>query len=213
VPSPSSYFSSSNLILWLAAVVAVFSGPYNMRRLLKLHPASVRTDVADVYVSVVRPRPDSLRLSYIVTGNINGISMPPAAAATRADQLWEHTCFEAFIRASSGAGYYEFNFSPSTQWAAYMFSGYRSRMEMATEICEPAIEIRSSPHRYTLQAALELGSLPSLSHKSPWRLGLSAVIENTSGRKAYWALAHPPGKPDFHHEDCFAYELSPTVQS
>ena len=24
---------------------------------------------------------------------------------------------------------------------------------------------------------------------------------------SYWALAHPPGKPDFHHPDCFALEL------
>ena len=45
-----------------------------------------------------------------------------------------------------------------------------------------------------------------------WRLGLSAVIEDTSGRKSYWALAHPPGKPDFHHADCFAHEFSPVVQ-
>jgi len=33
------------------------------------------------------------------------------------DELWQHTCFEAFIGTSSGAGYYEFNFAPSTQWA------------------------------------------------------------------------------------------------
>ena len=46
-----------------------------------------------------------------------------------------------------------------------------------------------------------------------WRLGLSAVIEDTNGHKSYWALAHPPGKPDFHHADCFAYELSPAVAS
>ena len=44
-----------------------------------------------------------------------------------------------------------------------------------------------------------------------WRLGLSAVIEDTSGGKSYWALAHPPGKPDFHHADCFALELPPAV--
>jgi hypothetical protein len=58
-----------------------------------------------------------------------------------------------------------------------------------------------------LQATVELRSLLALSRQSPWRVGLSAVIEDTSGRKSYWALAHPPGKPDFHHEDCFAHEL------
>jgi hypothetical protein len=38
-------------------------------------------------------------------------------------------------------------------------------------------------------------------------LGLSAVIEEKDGTKSYWALAHPPGKPDFHHKDCFALTL------
>jgi hypothetical protein len=41
-----------------------------------------------------------------------------------------------------------------------------------------------------------------------WRLGLSAIIEEASGRRSYWALAHPPGKPDFHHPDSFALRVS-----
>jgi hypothetical protein len=53
-----------------------------------------------------------------------------------------------------------------------------------------------------------LGRLTELPRNAPWRLGLSALIEDTSGCKSYWALAHPPGKPDFHHADCFAYEFS-----
>ena len=39
------------------------------------------------------------------------------------------------------------------------------------------------------------------------KLALSAVIEELDGTKSYWALAHPPGKPDFHHPDCFALTL------
>ena len=37
--------------------------------------------------------------------------------------------------------------------------------------------------------------------------GFSAVIADKDGRIAYWALAHPPGKADFHHKDCFALQL------
>src|SRR6476620_1494322 len=136
-----------------------------MRRPLRLHPDSVCTDVIDVHAWIVHSRPDSLRLSYVVTGNISRISIPPAAVATRGDRLWEHTCFEAFIRASSGVGYYEFNFSPSAQWAAYMFNGYRSGRSEAAEIGAPAVEVRSSPDRYTLQATLELGFLQGLSRQ------------------------------------------------
>ncbi len=40
-----------------------------------------------------------------------------------------------------------------------------------------------------------------------WQLALTAVIEETSGVKSYWALKHPPGKPDFHHADGFVLEL------
>jgi hypothetical protein len=131
------------------------------------------------------------------------LRLPPVVAAARADELWRHTCFEAFVRTSADPGYYEFNFSPSTQWAAYQFSGYRSGMRVATEIAAPRIEARSSAATYTLQVALEFDEL-----SSPLLLGLSAVLEETNGRKSYWALAHPPGKPDFHHADCFALELS-----
>jgi len=40
------------------------------------------------------------------------------------------------------------------------------------------------------------------------KLALSAVVEDDSGRLAYWALKHAPGKPDFHHPDGFVLELT-----
>jgi hypothetical protein len=175
-----------------------------MRHTLRLHPDSLCAAATRIEVDVARPRPGNLILSYVVSGRIGGLRMPPVVAAARADELWRHTCFEAFVRPSAGPGYYEFNFSPSTQWAAYQFSGYRSGMRVATEIGAPRIEVRSRGESYTLQAALEFDGL---SHP-PWRLGLSAVLEETNGRKSYWALAHPPGKADFHHSDCFALEFS-----
>ena len=184
-----------------------------MRRLLKLHPDSRCSAAAHIEVGVARPRADSLVLSYIVAGKMSDIRMPPVMAAARSDDLWRHTCFEAFICASSGSEYYEFNFAPSTQWAAYRFSSYRSGMRVATEIGAPPIEVRSSPDSYTLQASLELDRLSAFPRRVLWHLGLSALIEDTNGRRSYWALAHPPGKPDFHHADCFAYEFSSTVQS
>ncbi len=44
-------------------------------------------------------------------------------------------------------------------------------------------------------------------------LALSAVIEERDGTKSYWALAHAPGAPDFHHADCFTLELPKTDPS
>ena len=40
-------------------------------------------------------------------------------------------------------------------------------------------------------------------------IGLSAVIQDADGGTTYWALAHAPGKPDFHHPDSFAFTLEP----
>src|SRR5262245_39318490 len=184
-----------------------------MRQSLRLHPDSRCLTSAHVEVVVDHLQADNLLLSYIVTGRINEVRIPPVVPTSRRDQLWQHTCFEAFVRASGGAGYYEFNFAPSTQWAAYRFSGYRTGMRVASEIDAPVIEVESKSDSYTLQVSLALGRLADLTRNGPWRLGLSALIEDTSGCKSYWALAHPPGKPDFHHADCFAYAFSPAVQS
>jgi hypothetical protein len=178
-----------------------------MRQALRLHPDSHCAAATRIDVDVTRQRAGSLVLSYVVTGKIGDLRLPPVTASARADELWRHTCFEAFVRASPGEAYYEFNFAPSTQWAAYRFDGYRSGMRVAAEIAAPQIEVQSAAGRYTLQAALELDALPSLPRNVGWRLGLAAVIEETNGNKSYWALAHPPGKPDFHHADGFAYDL------
>jgi hypothetical protein len=160
-------------------------------------------------VDVLRPCADVLELSYIVSGKIDDLCLLPVTAAGRADELWRHTCFEAFVGTSPGTTYYEFNFAPSTQWAAYRFDSYRNGMRVATEIGAPRIEVQSASDRYELRVALKLGGLSGLPRDIGWRLGLAAVTEDTSGRMSYWALGHPAGKPDFHHFDCFAHELSP----
>jgi hypothetical protein len=175
-----------------------------MRYRLKRHLDSLCDAVTEIEVDVVRPRTGSLVLRYVVAGNIGDLMLPAATAPGRADELWRHTCFEAFIRGAPDGNYYELNFAPSTKWAAYQFTGYRTGMREATKIQAPKIEVVSTGERHTLRAALELSELSSASH---WQLGLSAVIEEANGRKSYWALAHPPGKPDFHHSDCFAGEL------
>ncbi len=159
-------------------------------------------------MEAARPRCGHLVLCYILTGKMHDLRIPPVTAPTRTDELWRHTCFEAFVRASPSTAYYELNFAPSTQWAAYRFSGYRSGMRVASEMRAPRIEVGSSGECYRLQVSLELDRLAGLPSDAPWRLGLSAVIEETSGRRSSWALAHPPGQADFHHTDCFAHELA-----
>jgi hypothetical protein len=177
-----------------------------MRQALKLHPDSRCLAATRVDVEVARPHPGQLLLQYVVSGTIARLRLPPATATARAHELWQHTCFEAFLRAPSSDAYYELNFAPSRQWAAYRFAAYRAAMTIADEVSTPYIEVAAEVTRYELKASMGIPGLPS---DAAWRLGLAAVIEETSGRKSYWALAHPPGQADFHHADGFACELRP----
>ena len=183
-----------------------------MRQPLRRHPDSDCLAADRIEVEIARPHADILALSYIVTGRIGDIRLPPVTEPLRSDELWRHTCFEMVVRGASGAAYYEFNFAPSTQWAAYRFSGYRSGMAVATEIGATAITVESKPDCYTLQALVALDRLSGLPREATWRLGVSALIEDRNGRMSWWALAHPSGKPDFHHADSFTYEFSPDVK-
>ncbi len=182
------------------------------RRALRLHPDSRCVAVTHIDVEIAWPSADVLLLCYTMRGKISNVRMPPLTAAARSDALWRHTCFEAFVGASSSAGYYEFNFAPSGQWAAYRFSGYRTGMCVAAEVEGPSIDVRANADVCTLQAKLDLKRLPVLPRQASRRLALSAVIEEIKGDISYWALVHPPGKPDFHHPDCFAHEFSAAAQ-
>jgi hypothetical protein len=178
-----------------------------MRLALKLHPDSHCSAVDRIEVDVVRAHPASLVLRYFIAGTIGNLRLPGMSAPARADELWRHTCFEAFVQALPSAAYHEFNFSPSKQWAAYRFSRYREGRTVASEIGAPNIDVQSGAESCQLTAALALDGLAGLPSDATWRLGVSAVIEETSGALSYWALAHPAGKADFHHSDCFAHEL------
>ncbi len=139
----------------------------------------------------------SLWLRFIVDDNPDFIAWPPEAPAGRADELWRHTCFEAFV--ATERGYREFNLSPSGQWAAYHFDDYRSGMRAADEVATVA-GLDGGSNYVALEGRIELPLGAA-------RLGLSAVIETVDGAKTYWALTHPSDKPDFHHPDSFILDL------
>jgi len=138
-----------------------------------------------------------LWLRFVIDDNPDFIAWPAAAPVGRADALWKNTCFEAFV--TTGEGYWEFNLSPSGQWASYRFDNYREGMRPADEVC--VVEGLDGGRDYVaLEGRIEL---PIAGGK----LALSAVIETIDGAKTYWALAHPSDKPDFHHPDSFILDL------
>ncbi len=52
-----------------------------------------------------------------------------------------------------------------------------------------------------------LGATIAVEAGKSWEFNLTAVLEEKDGAKSYWALAHAPDKPDFHHPDCFVAKL------
>jgi hypothetical protein len=127
--------------------------------------------------------------------------IPQPTEPARADDLWQTTCFEAFLRVPGADAYREWNFAPSGQWAAYDFATYREGRADA-EVAEPYVRIEDN---FTWWA---LGATFPVEADAVWTLGLSAILEEKDGTKSYWALAHPRGdKPDFHAADCFAARL------
>ena len=127
--------------------------------------------------------------------------IPASEEPSRADELWKTTCFEIFLREIGSDAYQEWNFAPSGDWAAYSFSRHREGMNELEVSAPPYIRMEDNLTWWTLGAtiAVEAGK--------NWEFNLAAVLEEKDGAKSYWALAHAPDKPDFHHPDCFVAKL------
>jgi hypothetical protein len=171
------------------------------------HPDFPPSAVTGVEVWAVR-QGRRLGLHYRANGDPAALALPGDGSGERADELWRTTCFEAFVRRGDG-GYYEFNLSPSTRWAAYGFSGYRDGVTKP-DMPSPHIDGAVTDGAYDLRADLDLSTLVDLPQDSAWRLAVTAIIEEKSGAKSYWSLRHPAGKPDFHHTDNFVLDLDST---
>jgi hypothetical protein len=144
-------------------------------------------------------------LNFALDGALAALRLPPFDHVRRGDRLWEHSCFEAFAAVAGEDGYLELNFAPSGAWAAYRFTAYRQGMTSALAAAPQIAVSRSAAH---LEVAVRVGLGEVLPRGGALRLGLCAVIEDASGGLSYWALQHPPGKPDFHSPAAFALCLA-----
>jgi len=163
------------------------------------HPATPSVAARAILVEV-RRAPRALALRYVLSGDVERLRIPRPRPPARADGLWRHTCLEVFVASGEGAGYEEFNFSPSGEWAAYAFTAYR---EGGAALQRPAPALSVNASAQTLELSAEL-ACPA---QTPLRLGLAAVVEDAAGALSFWALRHPAGRPDFHHAASFAMEI------
>lgn len=169
---------------------------------LACHPATPCPALTGIRVTVARDADSALLLRYTLAGDLAALRLPPLQSPGPADDLWQHTCCEAFV-ALAGDGYREFNLSPSGQWAIYDFAGYRQRAVARPPAAAPVIALPREEGAVALEARLP----PDLLAAAGPSLGLTAVIETADGEKSYWALAHAPGNPDFHRRENFLATL------
>lgn len=175
-----------------------------MRLSLQCHPLTPVSVVNEISLTYEWRAHGSLWLRYHAEGLLHDLDLPEWKDPQRADGLWETTCFELFLQESSADRYCEFNFSPSNRWAAYQFSDYRDGMTNLQLPKPPDIFLDLSDSHVALEVTV---GLPDMWGEASLNAAFSAVIAENSGSKSYWALAHPPGKPDFHHKDCFTHQL------
>jgi hypothetical protein len=171
------------------------------------HPDSRAAAARGVHARVCRAADGWLTVRYVLEEPAH-VLVPSPRPMRFADGLWAHTCFELFIACRSEAAYHELNFSPSGEWAAYAFEGYRRRVGLAEPAFAPQLYVRSGAMFPEVEASIALARLSPAYASAALAVGLSAVIEAPDRTLSYWALAHPQGKPDFHHRDAFALELA-----
>jgi hypothetical protein len=176
---------------------------------LKCHPETKNRAVREIEARICWIGVQALAINYILKGDLTQLRIPPPRPPCKTDRLWQHTCFEAFVSVKGKAEYYEFNFSPSGEWAAYSFQRYRDGTPLEDSALVPGVTVRNGADRLDLDAVVRVDRLPQIQSHAWLQLALSAVIEDQSGKLSYWALSHPCGKPDFHHPDSFVLELEP----
>ncbi len=180
---------------------------------LVCHPDTPQDALLGIRVWIGRKGPAHLSIEFRALGDMSRIVWPTDGnnrdgTWIKADDLWKNSCFEMFGRSPGTIEYFEMNFATSGLWASYNFSDYRSGLRKSeVDLAKGVIELRE--RRTKMMAVV---GLPESHLQMELQLGLSAVIEETDGTKSYWALAHPPGAPDFHHPTCFAATLpAPTL--
>jgi hypothetical protein len=157
-------------------------------------------------VTLTRIDDGGLHIVYAIHGLNLDLRVPTPHMPAPADALWQTTCCELFLNPAGQRSYREFNFSPSGQWAVYDFSDTRQPAPARPDCAAPTINEYREENLLQLDVTLPKSALPQ---GDTLRLALAVVLEANNGTLGYWALAHPPGKPDFHHHAGFVLNIGP----
>lgn len=172
---------------------------------LKGHPGNPARFHQRVEVTLSLDAAGGLQIAYAVRGFTLDLRVPSRHHPAPHDALWRTTCCELFVGAPDRPAYREFNFSPSGQWAAYDFADTRRPAAAPPALPAPSIATRRDDDALEVNVNLPAGALPAFGER--YCLALAVVLEAEGGHLGYWALAHPHGRPDFHHPAGFLLKL------
>lgn len=147
-----------------------------------------------------------LHFQFSLDADLSLVRIPERRLPAATNELWKHTCFEAFLMrlADEPTEYFELNLSPSTQWAVYAFDRYREGMASVPLAEPPDVRVEAGSSGLQLDARVNMGARIG---DGRLRMALAAVIEDSDGSVSYWALKHAGTRPDFHHPAGFILEV------
>ncbi|MBX3032827.1 MAG: DOMON-like domain-containing protein [Bdellovibrionaceae bacterium] len=125
----------------------------------------------------------------------------------RRDELWKTTCFEIFVRPEGSRAYWEFNFSPTGDWAFYRFDSYRQG-QSSPPLKNPPLTVFKKQQGWEFSVTADLSDQFDFKDRA-LVYAPAVILENGDGDKSYWALEHHRPQPDFHHPDNLVRLLLP----
>ena len=114
------------------------------KAVLTCHPETGSQAVREIEARAGWTQENALILTYALKADLTRLRIPPPRPPRKANHLWQHTCFEAFISVKGKPEYYELNFAPSGEWAAYSFQRYRVGMPFDDSELAPRITVRNA---------------------------------------------------------------------
>ena len=183
--------------------------PVMVRQVCRLHPfESDPQPSLRMVAEVLWLETGLLELTFNLQANHESDALKNLKASTgresskeRQDNLWKHTCFEAFFARPDSEQYWELNVAPSGHWNLYQFDGYRSGGREEPEAVTPTTSWKQNDRECCCSITLNLA--PWWSETRLPELAITAVLETNTGALSYWALEHAGEQPDFHDRRSF----------
>ena len=149
---------------------------------------------------------NELHIKYLLQGDLSTIIIPQENKIhSRQYDLWEHTCFEFFLRLKDTTEYWEFNLSPSGNWNVFHFLDYR--LNIAEEQAFSSLPFTTFQNQDSLELEVNIDLDTINIAKKDLDIAITTVVENKDRQLSYWALAHPATEADFHHQDSFIISI------